>query len=211
MRLPSRSRRSSLPTTRVPSPRSNSSRRRSPSRPLLETPPRPPSSPLLHRPLPQSRRRHPPQRPAPTKPAASPAPAAEVEEPAAKAETTGCEGRSFRSAPRRNPHPHRLAQGRSRQGALRRWKTSPDDGQLVRNVHEEAQKLLEKVETVRGDKNKPLAGTLGDTWWDLINLKSQAAKLSNARRRASRSRARAPPRPGKKPSRPPRPRGAPQP
>lgn len=57
-------------------------------------------------------------------------------------------------------------------------KLSPDDGQLVLNVHEEAQKLIEQVETVRGDKGKPLSGTLGDTWWDLINLKSQAAKLS---------------------------------
>ncbi len=57
-------------------------------------------------------------------------------------------------------------------------KLSPDDGQLVLNVHEEAQKLLETVEDVRGDKSRPLAGSLGDTWWDLINLKSQAAKLS---------------------------------
>lgn len=57
-------------------------------------------------------------------------------------------------------------------------KLSPDDGQLVLNIHDEAQRLLEQVEAVRGDKGKPLAGTLGDTWWDLINLKSQAAKLS---------------------------------
>lgn len=55
---------------------------------------------------------------------------------------------------------------------------SPDDGQLVLNVHDEAGKLLTKVEEVRGDKSKPLGGELGDTWWDLINLKSQAAKLS---------------------------------
>ncbi len=57
-------------------------------------------------------------------------------------------------------------------------KLSPDDGQMVLNVHDEAQKLLAQVEEVRGDKSKPLAGSLGDTWWDLINLKSQAAKLS---------------------------------
>jgi hypothetical protein len=57
-------------------------------------------------------------------------------------------------------------------------KLSPDDGQLVLNVHDEARKLLEQVEDVRGDKSKPLSGNLGDTWWDLINLKSQAAKLS---------------------------------
>ena len=57
-------------------------------------------------------------------------------------------------------------------------KLSPDDAQLVLNVHGETQKLLDQVEEVRGDKSKPLAGELGDTWWDLIHLKSQAAKLS---------------------------------
>jgi hypothetical protein len=57
-------------------------------------------------------------------------------------------------------------------------KLSPDDGQLVLNVHDGARKLLDQVEEVRGDKSKPLSGNLGDTWWDLINLKSQAAKLS---------------------------------
>lgn len=57
-------------------------------------------------------------------------------------------------------------------------KLSPDDGQLVLNVFGEAQKLLEQVEVVRGDKNKPLHGALGDAWWDLINVKTQALKLS---------------------------------
>ncbi len=55
---------------------------------------------------------------------------------------------------------------------------SPDDAQLVLNVHEEAQKWLGEVEKVRGDKNKPMTGALGDAWWDLIHLKSQASKLS---------------------------------
>jgi hypothetical protein len=57
-------------------------------------------------------------------------------------------------------------------------KLSPDDGQLVLNVFEEAQKLLDQVDTVRGDKNTPLQGTLGDAWWDLINVKTQALKMS---------------------------------
>ncbi|MCB1203166.1 MAG: hypothetical protein KDN18_02820 [Verrucomicrobiae bacterium] len=56
---------------------------------------------------------------------------------------------------------------------------SPDDAQMVLNIHNNAKMLLEKVETVRGDKSKPLSGALGDTWWDLINLKSQASKLSS--------------------------------
>jgi len=57
-------------------------------------------------------------------------------------------------------------------------KLSPDDGQLVLNVFEEAQKLLDQVDTVRGDKNTPLQGALGDAWWDLINVKTQALKMS---------------------------------
>jgi hypothetical protein len=56
-------------------------------------------------------------------------------------------------------------------------KISVEDGQLVVTVQEEAQRLLAEVEELRGDKGRPLAGALGDTWWDLINLKSQAAKL----------------------------------
>jgi Bacterial type II and III secretion system protein len=121
----------------------------------------------------------PPAPVAPAKPAASPAPAAKAEAPAAKAETP---------AAKEETADPRLAEIRTRIDSLKGdlgkvpsgdGKLSPDDGQLVLNVHDEAQKLLEKVETVRGDKSKPLAGTLGDTWWDLINLKSQAAKLSN--------------------------------
>jgi hypothetical protein len=57
-------------------------------------------------------------------------------------------------------------------------KLSPDDGQLVLNVFEEAQKLLDQVDEVRGDKNTPLQGALGDAWWDLINVKTQALKAS---------------------------------
>lgn len=57
-------------------------------------------------------------------------------------------------------------------------KLSPDDGQLVLNVFEEAQTLLDKVDEVRGDKNTPLQGALGDAWWDLINVKTQALKMS---------------------------------
>jgi len=56
-------------------------------------------------------------------------------------------------------------------------KLSPDDGQLVSNVFDEAQVLLDKVDTVRGDKSRPLQGELGDAWWDLINLKTQTMKL----------------------------------
>ncbi len=55
---------------------------------------------------------------------------------------------------------------------------SPDDGQLVVNVYESAQALLDQVDSVRGDKTRPLQGELGDAWWELINLKTRAAKLS---------------------------------
>lgn len=55
---------------------------------------------------------------------------------------------------------------------------SPDDGQMVVNVYEETQSLLNQVDSVRGDKSRPLQGDLGDAWWELINLKTQAVKLS---------------------------------
>lgn len=55
---------------------------------------------------------------------------------------------------------------------------SPDDAQMVVNVYDEAQQLLDEVDTVRGDKSKPLQGDLGDAWWELINVKTQATKIS---------------------------------
>ncbi|HRQ88722.1 MAG TPA: hypothetical protein PLA50_07980, partial [Bacteroidia bacterium] len=91
------------------------------------------------------------------------------------------------AAPVEAPEDPRLAEIRKKIGNLQAdlakipegdGKLSPDDGQLVLNVHEGAQKLLGEVEKVRSDKNQPLGGSLGDTWWDLINLKSQASKLS---------------------------------
>ncbi len=57
-------------------------------------------------------------------------------------------------------------------------KLSPDDGQLVVNVYEGSQDLLNQVDSVRGDKTRPLQGELGDAWWELINLKTQAVKMS---------------------------------
>ena len=57
-------------------------------------------------------------------------------------------------------------------------KLSTDDGKMVASVFADAQKLLDQVEAVRGDKKAPLQGELGDAWWDLINLKTQAMKLS---------------------------------
>ncbi|MEM7700067.1 MAG: hypothetical protein AAF236_16860, partial [Verrucomicrobiota bacterium] len=46
------------------------------------------------------------------------------------------------------------------------------------DVYQSTQELLAQVEEVRGDKNVPLQGDLGDVWWDLIQLKTQAVKLS---------------------------------
>jgi len=55
---------------------------------------------------------------------------------------------------------------------------SPDDGQMVVNVFNRTEELLKQVDAVRGDENKPLQGDLGDVWWDLINAKTRAVKLS---------------------------------
>ncbi|MEM9282326.1 MAG: hypothetical protein AAGA96_10895, partial [Verrucomicrobiota bacterium] len=57
-------------------------------------------------------------------------------------------------------------------------KLSPDDGQSVVNAYEQARNLLDEVDSKRGEDMKPLKGDLGDVWWDLINLKAQALKLS---------------------------------
>lgn len=91
-------------------------------------------------------------------------------------------------SPKEEPMDSRLVEIREELGKLKEdlgkvpageGRLSPDDAQMVLNIHDGAKKLLEKVETVRGDKSKPLSGPLGDTWWDLINLKSQASKLSS--------------------------------
>tara|TARA_R110002096_G_scaffold28985_18_gene87541 strand:- start:851 stop:3268 length:2418 start_codon:yes stop_codon:yes gene_type:complete len=55
---------------------------------------------------------------------------------------------------------------------------SPDDGQMVSNAFEKAQSLLDDVDSKRGDDVRPLQGELGDIWWDLINVKTKALKLS---------------------------------
>ncbi len=113
----------------------------------------------------------------------TPAPAA----PAPAAAVGQGENKSAAASPETKPADPRIAEIRSGIAKLEAdlkkipegdSRLSPDDGQLVLNVHDEAGKLLTQVEEVRGDKSKPLAGELGDTWWDLINLKSQAAKLS---------------------------------
>ncbi|MEM9017932.1 MAG: hypothetical protein AAGC68_13040, partial [Verrucomicrobiota bacterium] len=57
-------------------------------------------------------------------------------------------------------------------------KLSVDDAQLVVNAHDEARRLLGRVDEIRGEKTEPLQGELGDAWWDLINLKSRATKIS---------------------------------
>ncbi len=57
-------------------------------------------------------------------------------------------------------------------------KLSPDDGQLVRNVYDESKHLLDSIEKIRGDKSAPLQGELGDVWWNLIQLKTDAIKMS---------------------------------
>lgn len=55
---------------------------------------------------------------------------------------------------------------------------SADEAQSVVNAFEEATRLLDQVDAIRGDSGKPLQGELGDAWWDLINLKTRAVKES---------------------------------
>ena len=55
---------------------------------------------------------------------------------------------------------------------------SADDAQLVVNIHDEAQRLLNLVDEVRGADQRPLQGDLGDAWWKLISMKTEAIKMS---------------------------------
>ncbi len=55
---------------------------------------------------------------------------------------------------------------------------SPDDGQLVKNVYRESKRLLSAIDETRANKSTPLQGDLGDTWWSLIQVKTEAFKMS---------------------------------
>jgi len=55
---------------------------------------------------------------------------------------------------------------------------SPDDGQTLVNVHDEASRLIERIEELRGDRSQPLQGGLGDLWWDLVRIKSDSVRTS---------------------------------
>ena len=57
-------------------------------------------------------------------------------------------------------------------------KLSADDAQMVMNVYEESQALLGQVDEARGKQSGPLQGELGDVWWELINVKTTAMKMS---------------------------------
>ena len=57
-------------------------------------------------------------------------------------------------------------------------KLSADDAQMVMNVYEESQALLGQVDEARGKQSGPLQGERGDVWWELINVKTTAMKMS---------------------------------
>jgi Flp pilus assembly secretin CpaC len=53
-----------------------------------------------------------------------------------------------------------------------------DEAKRVSLVLADAQLLLEKVDSLRNSRSGPLQGDLGDAWWELINVKTAAMKLS---------------------------------
>lgn len=55
---------------------------------------------------------------------------------------------------------------------------SADEAKRVSTVLADAQLLLEKVDSLRNSSSGPLQGDLGDAWWELINVKTAAVKMS---------------------------------
>lgn len=92
-----------------------------------------------------------------------------------------------KATPKDNSSGNQLGQIQSKSKSLRTkldglpdgdGRLSPDDGQIVRNVYDESKSLLDNIEKIRGDKSAPLQGELGDVWWNLIQLKTDAIKMS---------------------------------
>ena len=53
-----------------------------------------------------------------------------------------------------------------------------EEAKRVSMILADAQLLLEKVDTLRNSSTGPLQGDLGDAWWELINVKTTAVKMS---------------------------------
>lgn len=55
---------------------------------------------------------------------------------------------------------------------------SAGDRQKINNVVSKSKTLLSQIEAMRGSDTTSMTGELGDTWWNVIKLKTDAVKLS---------------------------------
>ena len=56
--------------------------------------------------------------------------------------------------------------------------SSKDDKAKINQIVEETKGLLSQIEEMRGGDSTTMTGELGDTWWSVIKLKTDAVKLS---------------------------------
>ena len=57
-------------------------------------------------------------------------------------------------------------------------KTPASDKTKINEVVTESKTLLSQIEAMRGSDTSSMTGELGDTWWDVIKLKTDAVKMS---------------------------------
>ena len=108
-------------------------------------------------------------------PVASAAPAKKVSKPAAPAAQTN---RVKAPAKPAGPDP-KIARINQDVDRLRSdLETNKDDKDKIGKIVEESKGLLSQIEAMRGGDSTSMTGELGDTWWSVIKLKTDAVKMS---------------------------------
>ena len=67
---------------------------------------------------------------------------------------------------------------RSDLDSLAKQEKTPENRKKINSVVEESKTLLSQIEQMRGDDTATMSGELGDTWWKVIKLKTDAVKMS---------------------------------
>ena len=57
-------------------------------------------------------------------------------------------------------------------------KADAADKHIINEVVTESKDLLSQIEAMRGSDSSSMTGELGDTWWSVIKLKTDAVKMS---------------------------------
>ncbi len=56
-------------------------------------------------------------------------------------------------------------------------KLTSEQGKTAKAIYDESRTLLTEIDGMRADSSKPLQGELGDVWWSIIQLKTDAGKF----------------------------------